>query len=51
MEGFCMRCKEKKEFEITEHKTYKTSRGEKHAEIGFCPECGTKIVAMVRKNA
>lgn len=50
MQGYCVKCREKKEFESTEKKEYNTSRGLKFARIGFCPDCNTKISVMVGKD-
>lgn len=50
MLGFCMRCKEKVEFEPTETKEYNTKKGIKYGKLGNCPVCKTKMVVMVRKE-
>lgn len=46
-----MSCKDHREFEPAESKTYNTKKGLKYAKLGTCPDCGTKIVVMVKKDA
>ena len=50
LEGYCVKCKEKINFEPTETKSYFTSRGEKTCKLGTCPVCKTKISRMVKKE-
>ncbi len=40
MEGYCMKCKTKREIKNAEHITMKNG---KPATQGVCPVCGTKI--------
>jgi hypothetical protein len=40
MEGYCMKCKEKKEMKNVEAVTMKNG---KPANKGECPDCGTKM--------
>ena len=50
MLGYCVKCREKREFNPTESKSIKTTRGEKYMKQGKCSDCGTKISVMVRKG-
>jgi transposase-like protein len=40
MQGYCMKCKSKKEMSNPEHITMKNG---KSATKGVCPSCGTKM--------
>ncbi len=45
-EGYCVKCREKREFEGTE---VELANGRRAAQ-GTCPECGTKINRMLGKE-
>nr|WRX71638.1 hypothetical protein [Dehalococcoides mccartyi] len=40
MQGYCMKCRAKKEMKNTKQITMKNGR---HATQGVCPDCGTKM--------
>ena len=46
-EGYCVKCREKREFDGTE---VELANGRRAAQ-GTCPTCGTKMNRMLGKNA
>ncbi len=46
-EGYCVKCREKREFE---GKEVELANGRRAAQ-GQCPVCGTKMTRMLPKNA
>lgn len=45
--AYCMKCKEKREFEAS-YKEYQTKRGVKGYLSGSCPVCNTKMGKFVK---
>jgi hypothetical protein len=50
MEGYCFKCREKREFNPIETMTYNTKKGVKTAKTGDCPVCKKKIFVMVKND-
>ena len=48
MEGWCCRCKQKREMIETETKEYSTKKGIKKAVSGKCAVCGCKMSVMTK---
>lgn len=46
MQGYCVKCREKKEMSNEERVTMKNGRP---AVKGTCPSCGTKMFRIVKK--
>ena len=46
-EGYCVKCKSKREFEGTRQEL---ANG-RQAAMGTCPVCGTKVTRMLGKSA
>lgn len=47
MEGYCMKCKAKREMKDVKKITMKNGRP---AAKGVCPECGTNMFKILSKN-
>ena len=47
MEGYCVKCREKKEIKNAEQTTLKNGRP---ATKGQCPDCGTTIVKIGKSS-
>ncbi|MEA3368877.1 MAG: DUF5679 domain-containing protein [Candidatus Ratteibacteria bacterium] len=47
MEGYCVKCKAKKEMQETKEVTMKTGR---RAMKGKCPDCGTAMFRILGKK-
>lgn len=49
MEGYCVKCKAKREMQDTNEVTFKCRGGERRALKGTCPKCGTKMFRILGK--
>lgn len=47
VEAFCMKCRKKVEVKNAHVETLKNQR---RATVGVCPNCGTKVVKMMKKE-
>lgn len=47
MLGYCVKCREKREFKDPQMVSIKVRGGERKAVQGVCPVCGTKMVRFV----
>ena len=47
-EGYCTRCKAKKEVQNGVRKEYDTSKGKKYQVSGTCPTCNGRISVFVK---
>jgi RNase P subunit RPR2 len=47
MLGYCVKCREKREFENPKMVSIKVRGGQRSAVEGTCPVCGTKMVRFV----
>lgn len=48
MEGYCVKCRAKKEMKNPTPTTFKNGRP---AVTGVCPDCSTKMVKFVKKES
>ena len=49
-EGYCVKCRTKREMKDTEEVTMPGKGGERRAMKGICPVCGTKMFKILGKK-